>query len=105
MAQSADSDLRGTPAFWSNHTIEPPTHWSNWIDQFHLAIIARENINIDNLKDPVESKTDIPFSKGPQDSEVATQRNAREARNKEVMKFMRTLRIKESRRSNKSSEA
>ena len=58
MVQSSfDSNLRGIPAFRPNHTVEPPTQWNNWIDQFHLAIIAKENLDIDNLKEPVEGET------------------------------------------------
>ena len=87
MAQSStDSILRGIPAFWPNHTVEPPTQWINWIDQLHLAIIAKENLDIDNLKEPLEQETTIPISEGAQDSENEPQRKAREARNKETMR-------------------
>ena len=34
-----------------NHTVEPPTQWANLIDQFYLAINAKENLDIDNLKE------------------------------------------------------
>ena len=86
MAQSSiDSNMRGIPAFWPNHTIEPPTQWTNWIDQFHLAIIAKENLDIDNLKEPLELETTIPILEGAQESENEPQRKAREARNKETM--------------------
>ena len=86
MAQSADSNLRRIPVFWPNHTVEPPTHWSNWIYQFHLAIFAQENIDIDNLKDLLESETDIPILEFAQGSEKETQKKAREVRIKEVKK-------------------
>ena len=76
MAQSnTDSSLRGIPAFWPNHTVEPPIHWNNWIDQFHLAIIAKENLDIDNLKEPVERKTTLPILEGAQESETKEARN------------------------------
>ena len=58
----------------------------NWIDQFHLAIIAKENIDIDNRKDPEESETDILTLEGAQDSKNETPRTARQARNREVVK-------------------
>ena len=88
MAQSStDSNLQGIPAFWPNHTVEPPTQWTNWIDQFHLAIIAKENLDIDNLKEPLEQETTIPILEGAQDSENEPQRKAREARNKETMRI------------------
>ena len=87
MAQSTtDSNLRGIPAFRPNHTVEPPTQWNNWIDQFHLAIVAKENLDINNLKESVEGKTTLPILEGAQESETDQQRKAREARNKEVMR-------------------
>ena len=65
MAQSStDSNLLGIPAFWPNHNVEPPTQWTNWIDQFQLAIIAEENLDKDNLKEPLEQETTIPILEG-----------------------------------------
>ena len=73
MAQSStDSNLRGIPAFWPNHTVEPPTQWINRIDQFHLAIIAKENLDIDNLKEPFELETTMPMLESAQVSEKKT---------------------------------
>ena len=90
MAQSStDSNLRGIPAFWPNHIVEPPPpppQWINWIEQFHLAVIAKENLDIDNLKKPLEQETKIPKLEGAQDSENETQRKSREARNKKIMR-------------------
>ena len=84
MAHSkTDSNLRGIPAFWPNHTVEPPTQWNNWIDQFLLPIIAKKSLYIDNLKEPVEGDTTLPILEGAQESETDQQRKAREARNKE----------------------
>ena len=81
-----DTNLRGIPALWPNHTVEPPTQWSNWIDQFHLAIIAKENLDLDNLKEPMEGETTLPILEGAQESETDQQRKPREARNKETMR-------------------
>ena len=95
MAQSStDSNLRGIPAFWPNHTIEPPTQWNNWIDQFHLAIIGKENLDIDNLKEPLELETTIPILEGAQETENEPQRKAREARNKKTMRVYEHARDK-----------
>ena len=70
MAQSStDSNLWGIPAFWPNHTVESPTQWINWLYQFNLAIIAKKNLEIDNLKEPLEQETRIPLLEGVQDSE------------------------------------
>ena len=86
MAQSStDSNLRGIPAFWPNHNIEPPTQWTNCIDQFHLAIIAKENLGIGNLKEPLDLETTVPVLEGAQESEIEPQRKVWEARNKETL--------------------
>ena len=49
MAQSTnESNVRGIPLFWQNHTVDPPIPWEDWSDLFQLAIIAKENIDIEN---------------------------------------------------------
>ena len=60
MAQSNESNVRGVPFFWPNHTLEPPRSWTQWSDQFQLAIIAKENLDIDSLNGPEVPKTKIP---------------------------------------------
>ena len=82
MAQSTDSNLRGIP----RHTVESPTQWTNWIDQFHSASMAKENLNIDNLNKKLESETIIPILEGSQESETDTKRKTRVFRNKEVVR-------------------
>ena len=56
MAQSNsnESNVRGIPSFWQNHTVDPPITWEEWSDLFQLAIIAKENIDIENLLNPTE---------------------------------------------------
>ena len=56
MAQSNsnESNVRGIPSFWQNHTVDPPIPWEEWSDLFQLAIIAKENIDIENLLNPTE---------------------------------------------------
>ena len=99
MAQSTnDSNLRGIPDFRPTHTVEPPTQWNNWIDQFHLAIIAKENLDIDNLKEPVEGETTLPILEGAQESETDQQRKTREARNRSNASLRTRWREKTSRK-------
>ena len=55
MAQSNnESNVRGIPPFWQNHTVGPAIPWEDWSDLFHLAVIAKENIDIENLINPSE---------------------------------------------------
>ena len=62
MAQSNsnESNLRGIPSFWQNHTVDPPIPWEEWSDLFQLAIIAKENIDIENLLNPSERYHPLP---------------------------------------------
>ena len=61
MTQTMDSNLRGIPNVWSNYTVEPPAQWTNRIDQYRLAIIAKENLEIDNLKNHWSGKRQSLF--------------------------------------------
>ena len=85
MAQSTDSSLGNSRLLAKPYCKESPAQWTNWIDQLLLPIIAKENLGIDILKEPVESVTEILIIEGAQDSETETQRKARDAKNKEVM--------------------
>ena len=51
----------GIPAFWSSQTMEPPHSWTNWSDQFQLAIIGKDNLDIDNLSGPEVPENQIPI--------------------------------------------
>ena len=51
----------GIPPFLPNHTLEPPHTWTQWSDQFQLAIIAKENLDIESLHGPEIPQTQIPF--------------------------------------------
>ena len=59
MAQSVGSNLRRSPAFRRKQIMEPPNFWTHWSDQFHLAIIAKEKLDIDNLRGPEVSENQI----------------------------------------------
>ena len=58
-----------------------------WINQFHLVIIAKKNLDKDNLKEPWEQETTIPILEVAHDSENEPQRKTRMARNKETMRI------------------
>ena len=61
MAQSnKESNVRRIPPFWQNHTVDPPIPWEDCSDLFHLAIIAKENIHIENLLNPSERRHPQP---------------------------------------------
>ena len=86
MAQSNKSNLRGIPAFWPNHTMEPPHSWTHWSDQFQLTIIAKENLDIDNLSGREVPEVQFPILEQSTGSELENERASREARNRITMK-------------------
>ena len=86
MAQSNDSNVRGIPPFWPNHTLEPPHAWTQWRDQFQLAIIAKENLDLESLHGPEIPETQIPILEQATGNETDAERAIRENRNKNAMK-------------------
>ena len=59
--------MRRVPPFWQNHTMDPPIPWEDWNDMFKLALIAKENIDINNLiyfSDP-KTATQAIFQEAP----------------------------------------
>ena len=77
MAQSNSnkSNLRGIPSFWQNHTVDPPVPWEEWSDLFQLAIIAKENIDIENLLIPTERYHPLPPTlENPRENESDSQK-------------------------------
>ena len=47
--------------FWPNHTLEPLHAWTQWSDQFQLAIIAKENLDLESLHGPEIPEMQIPI--------------------------------------------
>ena len=86
MAQSNDSNVRESPPFGPNHTLEPPHAWTQLSDQFQLAIIAKENLDLESLHGPEIPETQIPILDQTTGSESHTERVNRETRIKNAMK-------------------
>ena len=74
--------MRGIPPFWQNHTVDPPIPWEEWSDLFHLAIIAKENVDIENLLNPSERHHTLPPTlENPTENESENQRKTLKERN------------------------
>ena len=79
---SNESNMRGIPSFWQNHTVDPPTPWEEWSDLFQLAIIAKENIDMENLLKPTERyHPQRPVLENPPEKESDPQKTSRLERN------------------------
>ena len=77
MAQSNsnESNVRGIHSFWQNHTVDPPIPWEEWSDLFQLAIIAKENTDIDNMRYPTERyHPHSPLLENPPEGEKESQK-------------------------------
>ena len=84
MAQpnSNESNVRGILSFWQNHTVDPPIPWEEWSDLYQLAIIAKENIDIENLFNPTERyHPPPPTLQYPPENESDAQKTSRIERN------------------------
>ena len=84
MAQSNsnESNVRGIPSFWQNHTVDPPIPCEEWSDLFQLAMIAKENIVFENILNPIERYH--PHSRvleNAPENETETQKTSRMERN------------------------
>ena len=79
MAQSNDS---WNSPFWPNHTLEPPHVWTQWSDQFQLAIIAKKNLDIESLHGPEVPGMQIRILEQSTGSESDTDRASRDTRKK-----------------------
>ena len=90
MAQSA-ADSKKTPlhieAFWENPTATPPLTWDKWTQQWKLALLAKEGIQLDNLlNDPPSTVTYPPeptYEEPVENHTQATERD-RKVRNQQL---------------------
>ena len=74
--------MRGIPSFWQNHTVDPPIPWEEWSDLFQLAIIAKENIDIENLLNSSVGYHPLPPTlENPPENESDAQKTSRIERN------------------------
>ena len=90
MAQSA-ADSKKTPlhieAFWEKPTVTPPLTWINWTQQWKLALLAKEGIQLDILlNDPPTTVTYPPeptYEEPVKNHTQATERD-RKVRNQQL---------------------
>ena len=62
--------------------VDPPIPWEEWSDLFQLAIIAKENIDIENLLNPTERYHPLPPElENPPENETDSQKTSRLERN------------------------
>ena len=63
MAQSAAKEqaLLGIEPFWERPTLEPPLRWERWRIILKLAILAKEGILIDILREAPPDKVTFPL--------------------------------------------
>ena len=62
MAQSATKEraLLGINLLWERLTLEPPLRWERWRISLKLAILAKEGISIDTLREEAPDKVTLP---------------------------------------------
>ena len=85
MAQSAIKTPLGVPAFWETGA-NPPIEWSTWFGTLKMAIMARDNQQVDKLLKLKPSRTELPYPthpsyKEPFDGETVDEERQRDQRN------------------------
>ena len=56
MEQLNDSNLRGNyELFWTHSTNEIPHDWEEWAGKFHITIIAKDSLDIDDVNKPPDA--------------------------------------------------
>ena len=90
MAQSA-AESKKTPlhvdAFWEKPTATPPLTWDKWTQQWKLALLAKEGIQIDNLQnDPPTAATypSEPIYEEPVENHTQATETDRKIRNQQL---------------------
>ena len=77
MAQSSNSNLWGLKFFWNHSTNEIPHVWAKWGEKFHLTIIAKDSVVIDDIITPERELKHVLIPEQPAENEDATHRLAR----------------------------
>ena len=101
---SYELSLRVTPAFWPNHTMEPPRSWTRWSDQLKWAIIAEDQLDIDNVNGPEVPENQIPILEQPTVSDLDAESASWHARNKNAMKSFKKERSSEEQKRTRSQD-
>ena len=89
MAQSAvkESALLGIEPFWEKPTLERPLRWERWQIMLKLAILAKEGISIDTLRENPPYKVTFPpepnYKDNVENSAAQSERD-RKTRNEEL---------------------
>ena len=83
MAQSATKEraLLGTNSFWDRPTLEPPLRWERWRIILELAILFKEGISIDTLREAPPDKVTLTLEPiYEEDVDNSTARSERDRR-------------------------
>ena len=69
MAQSSVKTPLGVPAFWDTGA-NPPTEWNTWFGTLKMAIMARDNLQVDKLLKLKPARTELPYPTLPKYEET-----------------------------------
>ena len=60
MAQSSVKTPLGVPPFWFSGA-NPHTEWNTWFGTLKMAIMARDNLQVDKLLKLKPARTELPY--------------------------------------------
>ena len=82
MAQSLKSPV-GVPRYWELGA-SPPQEWPSWLSTFKLAVMAKENLHVDQLLRLKPIDSDLFYPTVPSYEEVIERANDEETRTREI---------------------
>ena len=85
MAQSSVKTPLGVPPFWDLGA-NPTTEWNTWFGTLKMAIMARDNLQVDKLMKLKPARTELPYPtiptyEEPFDGETVDEERQRDQRN------------------------
>ena len=90
MAQSAIRIPLGVPLFWESGA-NPPVEWSTWFGTLKMAIMARDNLQVDKLLKLKPSRTELPYPTLPTYEKLFDGETADEERQRDQVNEHRKL--------------
>ena len=82
MAQSLRSPV-GVPLYWES-SANPLQEWPSWLSTFKLAVMAKENLHVDQLLQLKPTVVDLFYPTVPSYEEVIEGANEEETRKRQI---------------------
>ena len=89
MAQSLKYAV-GIPLYWESGA-DPPQEWPSWLSTFKLAVMAKENLHVEQLLRLKPTNADLFYPTVPSYEEVIEGANDEETRKRQIRNERRSV--------------